>query len=134
MTAVGGYGYGFQFWLNPPGGFRADGAFGQYSMILPKQDAVVAITSESIATKTTMQIVWDTLLPEMKSASPLPKDRAAYNLLKQQLGVLGYEPPKQATASPVAATIAGKDFLLEQNPFNAKAVSFRFNNDTCILP
>ena len=30
-----GYGYGFQFWLNPPGGYRADGAFGQYSMILP---------------------------------------------------------------------------------------------------
>ena len=24
-----GYGYGYQFWLNPPGGYRADGAFGQ---------------------------------------------------------------------------------------------------------
>ena len=30
-----GYGYGFQFWLNPPGGFRADGAYGQYSMVFP---------------------------------------------------------------------------------------------------
>ncbi len=46
-----GYGYGYQFWRNPPGGFRADGAFGQYSMVLPEQDAVVAITSESIVNK-----------------------------------------------------------------------------------
>lgn len=128
-----GYGYGYQFWLNPPGGYRADGAFGQYSMILPEQDAVVAITSESIATKTTMQIVWDNLLPEMKSASPLPKDRAANNLLKQQLGSFGYEPPKMATSSPMATKIAGKDFILDQNPFNAKALSFRFENDTCIF-
>ncbi len=40
-----GFGYGYQFWLNPPGGFRADGAFGQYSMVLPEHDTVVAITS-----------------------------------------------------------------------------------------
>jgi CubicO group peptidase (beta-lactamase class C family) len=58
-----GYGYGYQFWLNPPGGFRADGAFGQFSMVLPEQDAVVVITSESIDTKTTMQLVWDGLVP-----------------------------------------------------------------------
>jgi CubicO group peptidase (beta-lactamase class C family) len=127
-----GYGYGYQFWLNPPGGYRADGAFGQYSMILPKLDAVVAITSESIETKKTMQIVWDVLLPEMKEA-PLAKNRPAHNQLLDELKALKYDPPKMAVSSPIAAKIGGKDFMLDKNPFNAKAVSFNFTGDACVF-
>jgi CubicO group peptidase (beta-lactamase class C family) len=127
-----GYGYGYQFWLNPPGGYRADGAFGQYSMILPMQDAVVAITSESIETKKTMQIVWDVLIPEMKD-TPLSKNRASHNELVDELKALKYDPPKMGTNSPIAGKIAGKDFILDQNPFNAKSVSFSFTDDTCIF-
>jgi CubicO group peptidase (beta-lactamase class C family) len=127
-----GYGYGYQFWLNPPGGFRADGAFGQYSMILPELDAVVAITSESIDTKKTMQIVWDSLLPEMKPG-PLPADNVARQTLLTELKALKYDPPQLAVNSPVIAKIAGKEFLLDQNVFNAAAVSFRFKENECIF-
>jgi CubicO group peptidase (beta-lactamase class C family) len=40
-------GYSFQFWIIPgqPGAFRCDGLYGQYSLILPKDNAVVAIQS-----------------------------------------------------------------------------------------
>ena len=40
-------GYGFQFWTIPQqaGAFRADGLYGQYSLILPKENAVVAMQS-----------------------------------------------------------------------------------------
>jgi len=127
-----GYGYGYQFWLNPPGGYRADGAFGQFSMIFPKLDTVVAITSESISTKDTMQIVWDVLLPEMRDA-PLPKNSPAHSKLLGELKALKYDPPKMATSSPVAAKIGGKDFILDKNPFNAKAISFKFTDDTCVF-
>ncbi|MEP7372705.1 MAG: serine hydrolase [Chitinophagaceae bacterium] len=127
-----GFGYGYQFWLNPPGGFRADGAFGQFSMVLPKLDAVVAITSESISTKTTMQIVWDNLLPEMKD-SPLPKNRTDHNHLLEDLSDLKYDPPKLATTSVIAAKISGKEFMLDKNDFNAKSVSFSFVGDTCVF-
>jgi CubicO group peptidase (beta-lactamase class C family) len=34
-------GYGFQFWRCRPGGYRADGAFGQFSIIMPEYDAVL---------------------------------------------------------------------------------------------
>jgi CubicO group peptidase (beta-lactamase class C family) len=125
-----GYGYGFQFWLNPPGGFRADGAFGQYSMILPEQDVVVVITSESIDTKKTMQVVWDVLLPEMKDA-PQPQNTTAQNELLQQLKALKYDPPQMAIKSAIAKKIAGKTYQLNENPFNAKAVSFSFADNTC---
>jgi CubicO group peptidase (beta-lactamase class C family) len=127
-----GYGYGYQFWLNPPGGYRADGAFGQYSMILPKQDAVVAITSESIATKNTMQIVWDVLLPEMKDTA-LPADHAAHTTLVADLKSLRYDPPQLAATSPLIEKIKGKEYLLDKNPYNAKSVSFNFEGDKCIF-
>jgi hypothetical protein len=102
-------------------------------MVLPEEDAVVAITSESITTKTTMQMVWDILVPAMKAPASLPKDREAYNQLRLTLGALAYEPPKMAVTGPVAATIDGKNFVLDQNPFGAKAVSFRFTGSTCIF-
>jgi CubicO group peptidase (beta-lactamase class C family) len=127
-----GYGYGFQFWMNPPGGYRADGAFGQYSMVLPERDAVVAITSESISTKDTMQIVWDVLLPEMKDA-PLQKSKQTNKQLKAELESLHYDPPHISDSSPVASKISGKDFILDKNIFNAKSVSFRFTDDACLL-
>jgi CubicO group peptidase (beta-lactamase class C family) len=128
-----GYGYGYQFWLNPPGGYRADGAFGQFSMILPQQDAVVAITSQSIDTKTTMQIVWDHLLPEMKDGRIRSGNRALQQQLKKELASLAHEPPKMATHSSLEPSIAGKKFMLEQNPFNAKSVSFGFEQDKCLF-
>jgi CubicO group peptidase (beta-lactamase class C family) len=127
-----GYGYGYQFWLNPPGGFRADGAFGQFSMVFPQLDAVVAITSESISTKDTMQIVWDVLLPEMKEA-PLEKNTSSYNQLVKELKSLKYDPPNIASASSTASKISGKEFILDTNEFNAKAVSFNFNSDKCVF-
>jgi CubicO group peptidase (beta-lactamase class C family) len=38
-------GYGYQFWLNPWGGYRAEGYAGQYIVILPEDDAVLVITA-----------------------------------------------------------------------------------------
>lgn len=127
-----GYGYGFQFWMNPPGGYRADGAFGQFSMVLPEQDAVVAITSESISTKDTMQAVWDVLIPEMKTA-PLPKNKGQQDAMKERLKSLKYDPPGFAASSPVKDKIAGREFLLDKNIFQAASVIFEFTGDQCIF-
>ena len=39
-----GWGYGYQFWLSQyPGSFRADGAFGQITMVLPQLSMVLAV-------------------------------------------------------------------------------------------
>ena len=36
-------GYGFQFWRNSRGGYRGDGAFGQFCLILPEKNTVFAM-------------------------------------------------------------------------------------------
>ncbi|MCL2057030.1 MAG: beta-lactamase family protein [Oscillospiraceae bacterium] len=38
-------GYGYQFWRNSFGGFRADGMFGQYIIVLPEKETVIVMTS-----------------------------------------------------------------------------------------
>lgn len=128
-----GYGYGYQFWLNPPGGYRADGAFGQYSMVLPKQNAVVVITSESISTKTTMQIVWDHLVPQLERESPFPKNQGELKLLKKNLSSLAYVPDAGTASMPLEQHVQGKEYLLEENPFKVRSVSFRFTGKTCVF-
>ena len=42
-----GYGYGYLFWLNSFGGFRSDGAGGQYLVIVPKHKLTIAAFSET---------------------------------------------------------------------------------------
>lgn len=121
-----GYGYGFQFWMNPPGGFRADGAYGQYSMVFPEKDAVVVITSESADKESTMHTVWDHLYPALTGHRTLPADTAEYRKLRNELKTLVLPPPSFYRMSPMSATLSGKIFRLDKNQFNAKAVSFRF--------
>jgi hypothetical protein len=59
-------GYGYQFWRSRHNSFRGDGAFGQYCMVIPELDAVVAITSGVRNMQQVMNLVWDKLLPAMK--------------------------------------------------------------------
>lgn len=55
-------GYGFQFWLARHG-FRGDGAYGQFCVILPEQDVVVAITGQSPDMQAVLSAAWAELLP-----------------------------------------------------------------------
>jgi CubicO group peptidase (beta-lactamase class C family) len=127
------YGYGYQFWMNPTGGFRADGAYGQYSMVLPDKDTVVAITSESVDKAATMATVWDYLYPGIKEMTPLPPNAAEHGQLEKELKALAFTPPFIKSRSSFAAAISGKKFILDSNPFNAKAVSFSFSGDRTVF-
>jgi CubicO group peptidase (beta-lactamase class C family) len=77
-------GYGYQFWRCRHGAYRGDGAFGQYCIVLPEQDAVIAITSGVKDMQFTLNLIWDKLLPAMQSA-PLPPDGAAREKLEAKL-------------------------------------------------
>jgi len=64
-------GYGFQFWMCRHGAYRADGAAGQYCVVLPEQGAVLALMSEIGNMQELMDILWDVLLPGLtNTASP----------------------------------------------------------------
>jgi CubicO group peptidase (beta-lactamase class C family) len=56
-------GYGFQFWRCRHGAYRGDGKDGQYCIVLPEKDAVIAITANAKDMQAELNIVWDKLLP-----------------------------------------------------------------------
>ncbi len=80
-------GYGFQFWRCRHGAYRGDGAFGQFCLVLPEQDAVVAITADCNDMQGELNVVWDKLLPAFHDAllPPNPDEKAK---LKQTLASL----------------------------------------------
>ena len=127
-----GYGYGYQFWMNPPGGFRADGAFGQYGMVFPDQDMVIAITSESNDKAETMQLAWD-LVESISDNELLAENYSANDKLQAKIKTLGYNPPKMGSGSAFSEKISGKEYRLDSNAFNAESVSFGFENETVLF-
>ena len=56
-------GYGFCFWPCRYGAYRADGKDGQFIVILPRQNAVIAINSNEPKHHPILYAVWDTILP-----------------------------------------------------------------------
>ena len=120
-------GYGYQFWRSRHNSFRGDGAFGQYCMVIPELDAVVAITSGVRNMQQVMNLVWDKLLPVMKPGR-LPENPAARHQLEARLAALRVKFPTGAVSSPIAAGVSGKWFEFTENDRGLKAVSFDFNS------
>jgi len=58
-------GYGFQFWRCTHDGFRGDGAFGQFCVMLPAADAVVACTAQVSDMQGELNLIWKHLLPAL---------------------------------------------------------------------
>ena len=56
-------GYGYQMWRCRLGCFRADGARGQYIIVVPDKNAVVAITSDVGDLQGELNLVWECILP-----------------------------------------------------------------------
>ena len=56
-------GYGYQMWRCRHNAFRADGANGQYIIIIPDRDAVVVTTANIPAMQEEINLIWEYLLP-----------------------------------------------------------------------
>ncbi len=123
-------GYGYQFWRCRHNAYRGDGAMGQYCIVMPERDAVVAITAETHDMQAVMNRVWDLLLPHMQPA-PLAPDPKANQALRQKLATLTALPARAAAASPWAAAVSGKAFAIGENDLGIRSVSFAFAQNTC---
>jgi len=104
-------GYGYQFWRCRHNAYRGDGAFGQFCIVLPEQDAVIAITSGVRNMQAVLDVVWDKLLPALEP-SPLPPNEEVHQRLKVALKGLSLRLP-EASAAP--AKVANKKFMFPVN-------------------
>ena len=96
-------GYGFQFWMSRHG-YRGDGAFGQFCIVLPEHDAVIATTAGTEAMQAVLDHLWAHLLPGLSSvdADTGRQDELAKRLRELRL------PPYAAPLPP--ETLEGGSF------------------------
>jgi CubicO group peptidase (beta-lactamase class C family) len=125
-------GYGYLIWRCRHNAFRADGADGQFIIVMPDLDAVVAITCETHDMQVELNLIWNYLLPAVHNDA-LPADKNAAAALKRQLASVALPLPPKVADAPLAATISGKTFQLASNPAHLSALSFGFRGDHCAV-
>ena len=75
-------GYGFQFWQCRHGVYRGDGKDGQFCIVMPQYNAVVAMTANNPDMQAQLNLVWKYLLPALKD-KPLPANQMGHRKLKR---------------------------------------------------
>lgn len=122
-------GYCYQMWRCRHNAFRGDGAFGQFMIVMPEQDAVIAITAETPDMQEEINFVWQYLLPAFKNEK-LPADAAALTQLKEKIRSLALPVPAKNTEA-LSTTINGKNFEASSNNLHLKNISFNFSKGAC---
>ncbi|MBI1277738.1 MAG: serine hydrolase [Anaerolineaceae bacterium] len=117
-------GYGYQFWRCRHNAYRGDGAFGQYCIVMPEQDAVLAITSGLGDMQAPLDLVWDILLPAMSSES-LPDSPSNQSSLVKKLADLKFNPVQGQAASAVSESVYGRVYKLDANELGFETIALK---------
>ena len=101
-------GYGYQMWMCQHGAQRADGAFGQFAVVLPDADAVIACTAQVIDMQAQLDLIWAHLLPAFRDARPAAsaeQDLAGRleRLSTRVVAAGGHGPERPVELSPTSA-------------------------------
>jgi CubicO group peptidase (beta-lactamase class C family)/predicted glycoside hydrolase/deacetylase ChbG (UPF0249 family) len=124
-------GYCYQMWRCRNNAYRGDGAFGQFIIVMPDQDAVIILTSETGNMQEEFNLVWKYLYPAIKKDDKLPANKSALAALKQQLATLALPLAAKGIASPLVKAISGKTFALAPNDKFIQKMGFQFKDDLC---
>ena len=87
-------GYGCSFWTARHG-YRGDGAYGQFAIVLPEHDVALAITGETRDMQAVLDLVWEHLLRAFADGGDADADAE----LEARLGGSGRPRPRPRPAS-----------------------------------
>jgi CubicO group peptidase (beta-lactamase class C family) len=113
-------GYGYQVWLGPEDSYYASGMFGQECIVLPRRDAVVAITASIPRGRhlELSELVYELLVPAFDGPGAPPDDRR----LAEQLAGAG-EPPAAPSMAP-AIEVDGRGYRCDPNEDGITGIRF----------
>ncbi|MCX2477703.1 serine hydrolase [Pedobacter sp. MC2016-15] len=119
-------GYGYQMWRCRYNAYRGDGAFGQYMIVMPDQDAALAITAESGNMQEEINLVWKHLLPAM-SQKASSGDTTNYAELKKELTALSLAPLEKSKTAE--SPQHNGTYQLQANDMKLNAITFKSNDN-----
>ena len=125
-------GYCYQMWRCRNNGFRADGANGQFIIVLPEKDAVIAITAEAPDMQGEINLIWKYLLPAFQDKK-LPSNAKLLASLKEKTTSLALPIVAKNIHSTLESSISGKNYRMISGEKSFQGASVEFKNDVCIL-
>ncbi len=125
-------GYCYQMWRCRNNGFRADGANGQFIIVLPEKDAVIAITAEAPDMQGEINLIWKYLLPAFQDKK-LPSNSKLVVSLKEKASSLALPIAFKNIHSTMESSISGKNYRMISGEKSFQGVSVEFKNNVCVL-
>jgi CubicO group peptidase (beta-lactamase class C family) len=127
-------GYGYQFWRCRHGAYRGDGVFGQYCIVMPEQDAVLAITAglDVFEMQQPLNLIWNILLPAMNDQQ-MVEDTAAHQRLTEKLSTLNRLPVQGQRESPIMSEISGRTYRMDVNDLKIETMVLDFTLSGSVL-
>ena len=118
----GNQGYGYQVWQSKwPGSYRADGAMGQYTVVVPQEDLVVVILGMKLYGHEELACIWNHLMPGLK-AEPLKPENKLQKKLDNLCTNASLQLPKGKRTGKKADFFMGHQLQLDANRFKLKTI------------
>jgi CubicO group peptidase (beta-lactamase class C family) len=126
-------GYGYQFWRCRHDAYRADGVFGQFCVVMPQQDAVLAMTGgiDVFDAQEPLDLVWEFLLPAMGTEQL--EDTVSHRRLRAKLSGLSLSPVQGKADSPIVTRISGRTYQVDPNDLNIQTIALHFTDSDCAV-
>lgn len=125
-------GYCYQFWRARHNSYQANGANGQFVLVMPDKDAVVIFTADSPDMWGELDMVWKYLYPGIQDKA-LPPDEKSSTELKKRLASLALPIPAKNSNDAVISKVSGKTFTFAQNDKHIQSISLQFKDDLFLL-
>ncbi|MCD7806544.1 MAG: beta-lactamase family protein [Lachnospiraceae bacterium] len=129
-------GYGFQIWMcAPKGAYRADGAMGQFTIVIPDKDMIIAINENASGgggPQRTLDLLWQFL--DRIHEDVIPEDPDADTRLKNRLARLSLPRARYMPVSPLTEKINGRKYSLKEGllPFDPYGFGRQYVNTLTI--
>ena len=118
-------GYGYQIWMcRPKGVYRADGAMGQFTIVVPNLDMIIAITENANGMtggegpQHTLDVMWEFLDEIPADSGAVSGDTADCEALTRRLGLLALKKPPYAPYCAMRDAINGKEYEITDGYLN----------------
>lgn len=121
--------YGYHWWIGPANTYYAAGAFGQYSVVFPEQDAVLALTAGTDPQRLD-PLIWKHF-PAAFGVETSKANSADRRALAERCANLRLLPPLIASRSALESQISGQAFAMEPNEDAVTALRFEFTAKQC---
>ena len=128
-------GYGYQFWMQPEGGFSCSGMGSQYALMYPEQDLVVITTADAQGLNNAEDFIRESFLKNiLHGCQPeaLPEDPEAQQKLAE-VSVLKLPKMEGELSSPWVEKVTGKTFTFDDNRWGFKWMKLDFDAEKVTL-